>query len=60
MLGIFTTADFYPKQRGKRAGTLDINRVVDGHRSRIISFAVETKKQARELAARYGARPRNF
>jgi hypothetical protein len=59
MLGIFTTADYYAP-RGQRAGTLDINRVVDGHRSRIISFAVATKKEARELATRYGARPHNF
>lgn len=59
MLGIFTTADYYPKS-GKRAGVVDINRVVDGHRSRIISFAVETKKEARELAKRYGATPWNF
>jgi len=60
MLGIFTTADFYPHTRGQRAGKLDINRVVDGHRSRIISFAVATKKEARELAARYGAVCWNF
>lgn len=59
MLGTYTTADFYAA-RGKRAGTLDINRIVDGHRSRIISFAVATKKEARELAARYGATPWNF
>lgn len=60
MIGIFTTANFYPRVRGKREGVLDIDRVVDGHRSRIISFAVATKKEARELAKRYGAEPWNF
>lgn len=60
MIGTFTTANFYPKARGKRTGVVNIDRVVDGHRSRIISFAVATKKEARELAKRYGAKPWNF
>jgi hypothetical protein len=59
MIGIFITANFYPKS-GKRAGVVDIDRVVDGHRSHIISFAVATKREARELAKRYNAEPWNF
>lgn len=58
MIGMFTTAEFYRK--ADRSAVVDINRVVDGHRSRIITFAVKTKKEARELAKRYGAVCWNF
>ena len=40
--------------------TLYINRIISGHRSNVIAFNVKNKREARELAKRYGATPWNF
>lgn len=40
--------------------TLDINRIIDGHRSRVITFNVANKREARQIAKQYGAQPWNF
>lgn len=40
--------------------TLYINRIIDGRRSNVIAFNVKNKREARELAKRYGAKPWNF
>lgn len=58
MIGNVLIADFV-KGVG-RPSVVHIDRHIDGHRSRIISFAVKTKKEARQLAARYGAKPWGF
>ena len=58
MLGILA-AEFTSRGRGLPA-TLDINRIIDGRRSRVISFSVGGKREARKLAERYGAKPWNF
>ena len=58
MLGILA-AEFTSRGKGLPA-TLDINRIIDGRRSNVISFSVGGKREARKLAERYGARPWNF
>ena len=58
MIGDMLIADFV-KGVG-RPSVVRIDRRIDGHRSRIVSFAVKTKKEARQIAARYGAKPWGF
>lgn len=43
-----------------RPSTLDINRIIDGRRTNIICFKVEGKREARQIAKQYGAKPWNF
>lgn len=52
-------AEFYPGSK-TRSPVLDLNRITNGHRSKVFGFNVATKKEARELAKRYGATPWNF
>lgn len=40
--------------------TLDINTISGGHRTRVIAFSVTGKREAREIAKRYGAKCWNF
>ena len=40
--------------------TLDINRIIDGRRTNVITFNVASKREARQLAAQYSAKPWNF
>ena len=40
--------------------TLTLNRIVDGHRTKVIGFNVAGKREARQLAQQYGATPWNF
>ena len=47
--------------RGRKApATLTLNRIIDGRRTKVIGFNVAGKREARELAKRYGATPWNF
>lgn len=43
-----------------RSPTLNLNRIIDGHRTRVISFNVATKREARQIAKAYMATPWNF
>lgn len=52
-------AEFYPGSK-TRSPVLDLTRIIDGHRTKVIGFRVKTKKEARELAKRYSATPWNF
>lgn len=52
-------AEFYPKS-ATRSAVVDLNHITNGHRFKVIGFNVATKKEARELAKRYGATPWNF
>lgn len=58
MLGILA-AEFTSRGRNVPA-TLYINRIVDGRRSNVIAFNVTGKREARQLAKQYGAKPWNF
>lgn len=40
--------------------TLILNRIIDGHRTKVIGFNVSGKREARQLAKQYGATPWNF
>lgn len=53
------TASFYPRT-GKRAPTVDIIEIVDGHRTAIATHIVDSKVGARKLAAALGAKCWNF
>jgi hypothetical protein len=52
-------ADYYP-ERLTRSGVVKINRIVDGHRSHVMTFRVSGKREARQVAKSYGAKPWNF
>ena len=52
-------ADFYPKVAGYPA-TVEINSIIAGRRTKVIGFQVKTKREARHIAAAYGAKPWNF
>jgi hypothetical protein len=52
-------ADYYP-ERFTRSGVVKINRIVDGHRSHVMTFRVSGKREARQVAKSYGAKPWNF
>jgi hypothetical protein len=58
VLGILA-AEFTSRGRNAPA-TLYINRIVDGRRSNVIAFNVSGKREAREVAKQYGAKPWNF
>jgi hypothetical protein len=50
----------FTKGGASRPSILDLNRIIDGHRTRMASFSVATKREARQLAKQYGATPWNF
>lgn len=52
-------AEYTVKGRGQPA-TLTLNRIIGGHRTKVFGFNVANKREARELAHRYGATPWNF
>jgi hypothetical protein len=50
----------FTKGGAARPSTLDLNRIIDGHRTRMATFNVASKREARQLAKQYGATPWNF
>lgn len=52
-------AEYYPRT-ARASATLIINRIIDGHRTKVIGFNVANKREARQLATSYGAKPWNF
>lgn len=50
----------YTRGGSVHPATVDLNRIICGHRTNVISFNVSSKREARELAKRYGAKPWNF
>jgi hypothetical protein len=50
----------YTQGSASRSPVLDLNRIVDGHRTHVISFRVTGKREARALAKQYGAKTWNF
>tara|TARA_R110000868_G_scaffold19939_4_gene85019 strand:- start:739 stop:918 length:180 start_codon:yes stop_codon:yes gene_type:complete len=52
-------AEFYPRT-ARGSATVVLNRIIDGHRSKVIGFNVASKREARQLAKQYGATPWNF
>lgn len=50
----------FTKGGAARPSTLDLNRIIDGHRSRVVTFNVASKREARQIAKQYGATPWNF
>ena len=52
-------AEYTVKGRNSPA-TVVLNRIIDGHRTKVIGFNVANKREAREIAARYKAEPWNF
>ena len=40
--------------------TVVLNRIIDGHRTKVIGFNVTGKREARQIAKRYAAQPWNF
>ena len=58
MMGILA-AEFTSRGRNAPA-VLDLTRIIDGHRTRVIAFRVSGKREARQLAKQYGAQPYNF
>jgi hypothetical protein len=50
----------YTQGGASRSPVLDLNRIVDGHRTHVISFRVSGKREARAVAKQYGAKPWNF
>jgi hypothetical protein len=58
MLGILA-AEFTSRGRNVPA-TVRLTRIVDGRRTHLIGFNVSGKREARQLARQYGAKPWNF
>lgn len=52
-------AEFTVKGRNSPA-TVVLNRIIDGRRTKVIGFNVSGKREARQIAKRYGATPWNF
>jgi hypothetical protein len=50
----------YTKGGARGPSTLDLNRIIDGHRTRVVSFNVASKREARQIAKAYMATPWNF
>lgn len=50
----------YTQGSKRYPATLSINRIIDGHRSKVVGFNVSGKREARQLAKQYGATPWNF
>ena len=50
----------YTTGTNKYPPTLYINRIANGRRSSVAAFAVRGKREARQLAKQYGAKPWNF
>lgn len=59
MLCSTLAAEYYPRTK-RGPATLVLNRIVGGHRTKVIGFNVASKREARELAQRYRAEPWNF
>lgn len=59
MIGNILAADYFPDDRAG-SGVVRLDRIVDGHRTNVLSFRVSGKREARELAKNYGAKPWNF
>lgn len=55
-----TLAASYYTGSAKRPAVLDIDRIVDGHRTPVMSFNVKNRREARTVAKTYGAQPWNF
>lgn len=52
-------AEYTVKGRNSPA-TVVLNRIIDGHRTKVIGFNVANKREARQIAEQYGATPWNF
>lgn len=52
-------AEYTVAGRGQPA-SLTLNRIIDGYRNKVIAFNVSNKREARQLAKQYGAKPWNF
>jgi len=52
-------AEYYSGSKTYSA-TLILNRIIDGHRTKVLGFNVAGKREARQLAKHYGATPWNF
>lgn len=52
-------AEYTVKGRNSPA-TVVLNRIIDGHRTKVIGFNVANKREARQIAKQYGATPWNF
>jgi hypothetical protein len=50
----------FTKGGARSPSTLDLNRIIDGQRTRMVSFNVAGKREARQIAKQYGATPWNF
>jgi len=59
MIGNILAAEYYPRT-ARVSATLIINRIIDGHRTKVIGFNVKNKAEARGLAKSYRAQPWNF
>jgi hypothetical protein len=55
-----TLAAEYTNGSKTRSATLNLNRIVDGHRTPVIGFNVTGKREARQIAKQYNAQPWNF
>jgi hypothetical protein len=55
-----TLAAEYTTGSKVRSPTLQLNRIVDGHRTPVIGFNVTGKREARQIAKQYNAQPWNF
>jgi len=58
MLGILAAE--FTQRSATRSAVLTINRIIDGRRWKVIGFNVASKREARQLAKQYGAKPWNF
>jgi hypothetical protein len=59
-MGCNVLAAEFTKGGARSPSTLDLNRIIDGHRTRVISFNVASKREARQIAKAYMATPWNF
>jgi len=50
----------FTKGGARSPSILDLNTIIGGHRTRVVSFRVKTKREARALAKTYSATPWNF
>ena len=53
------TANYYPGS-ATRAPVLDLVQIIDGRRNPVMSFNVKNKREGREVAKTYNAKPWNF
>jgi hypothetical protein len=59
-MGCNVLAAEFTKGGARSPSTLDLNRIIDGHRTRMVSFNVASKREARQIAKAYRATPWNF